>query len=649
MLCRLVELGVRHVVLSPGSRSQAPALVAAELERRGALRLHVRIDERVAGFTALGIGRETRMPAAVVCTSGTAVANLLPAALEAHHSGVPLLLLTADRPPELRGVGANQTTRQPGMFAPNMRFEADLPVPETLDPDGDSEQSAMLRAVAEEAVAAALGSGLRSPGPVHLNLPYREPLSGALPAWIGVPAPSSGATADDDPDATSSDAHGGAADAHGGAADPRAADPRAAELRAAAGDHPDAPSSDAHTAGDHHADAPSSEAHAGVAGPPAAETAWGASGALYQGGGGIGEADVAAEPDGDPLVLVRGPRTVVLAGADAGPDAEALAHAGGWPLIAEIVSGARFGRHLVHGYRELLRDPRLGGRIERVVALGHPTLSRETAALLADPQVEVIALRGPGEPLNLNGTTAAVDAVAVAPGDPDREWLGDWMRASRAASVDLAPAAPDADGLASAVPGERLGAIANELAAIRAPLDRAAVVDAVWRATWPHDRLVFGSSRLVRVADAVLAGKKVPVHANRGLAGIDGTVATATGIAVASQSDGRPGVTRVLLGDLALLHDAGALLLPPDEDEPRLQVVVGNDGGGTIFDGLEVAAVAGRDARDRVLYTPQAVELEQLALAYGWEHHRVTTRAALDQVLTSPVRGRQLIEVPLNR
>ena len=122
--------------LSPGSRSQALALVAAELERRGRIRLHVRIDERVAGFTALGIARETRMPAAVVCTSGTAVANLLPAALEAHHAGVPLLLLTADRPPELRGVGANQTTRQPGMFAPSVRLEADLPVPEVVDPGG---------------------------------------------------------------------------------------------------------------------------------------------------------------------------------------------------------------------------------------------------------------------------------------------------------------------------------------------------------------------------------------------------------------------------------------------------------------------------------------------------------------------------------
>jgi 2-succinyl-5-enolpyruvyl-6-hydroxy-3-cyclohexene-1-carboxylate synthase len=585
LLGRLVELGVRHIVLSPGSRSQALALVAAELERREAVNLHVRIDERVAGFTALGIGRETRAPAVVVCTSGTAVAGLLPAALEAHHAGVPLLLLTADRPPELRGVGANQTTRQPGMFSPSVRFEADLPVPEIVDDAGDDEQSAMLRAVADEAYAAALGAGLRSPGPVHLNLPCREPLAGDLPGWFGVPT---------------------------------------AELGSAGGEHPDGPPVE-----------------------PAVEDE--ASGALYQGGGGIGESDLPDAPEDAPFLLERGPRTLVVAGADAGPDAEALAHAGGWPLVAEVVSGARFGRNLVHGYRALLRDPELGGRVERVVVLGHPTLSREVAALLSDPAIEVFALRGPGEPLNLNGATVAVDTVGVALGDADRAWLGAWLQASRAASVDLSPPAPDPEGLTSAVPEERLGAIAAELSVVRAPLDRAALVDAVWRATWPHDRLVFGSSRLVRVADDVLGGKKVPVHANRGLAGIDGTVATATGIAIASQTGGRPGVTRVLLGDLALLHDAGAMLLPPAEDETRLQVIVGNDGGGTIFDGLEVAGVAGGDAMDRVLYTPHSVRLEQLATAYGWEYLRCTTRSALDQALTSATGGRQLIEVPLER
>jgi len=588
LIGRLVERGVRDLVLSPGSRSQALALVAAELESRGLVRLHVRIDERVAGFTALGLARESGVPAAVICTSGTAAANLLPAALEAHHAGVPLLLLTADRPPELRGVGANQTTRQPGMFTVSARREYDLPVPDEVDPDGDGDQVAMLRDVADEAYAASLGWGSLPSGPVHLNVPCREPLGGTLPGWLlRAAAPTGANDADADADATDADAR------------------------------------------------------------PAEDDDL--SGALYQGGGGIGLSDLPAGADEDPTTLQQGPRTVVVAGADAGAAAEDLAHRGSWPLIAEIVSGARFGRNLVHGYRSLLRDPGLGGRVQRAVVFGHPTLSREIVALLSRPDVEVIAVRGPGEPLNLNGATTAVGAVDIAPGDADREWLGEWMVASRAVSVDLTPAAPDADGLASPEPAQRLGAIAAEMQALRAPLGRETLVDALWRATWPHDRLMFGSSRLVRVADAVLPGKKVRVHANRGLAGIDGTIATAMGIALASQAGGAPGVTRLLLGDLAFLHDVGSLLLPPHEHEPRIQVIVGNDGGGTIFDGLEVAAVAPSSAMERVLYTPQNVRLEQLATAYGWEYQRVTTRAALDQALTSPVGGRQLIEVPLPR
>ncbi|SDG88923.1 2-succinyl-5-enolpyruvyl-6-hydroxy-3-cyclohexene-1-carboxylic-acid synthase [Microbacterium sp. 77mftsu3.1] len=580
LLTRLVERGLRHIVLSPGSRSQGLALVAAELEARGLVRLHVRIDERVAGFTALGIGREDRMPAVVVCTSGTAVANFLPAVLEAHHSGVPLLLLTADRPPELRGIGANQATRQPGMFSGFVRLESDLPVAEALAESAEADEVAAFRAAADVGWDAAVGSGSRVAGPVHLNIPFREPLAGELPGWV--------------PSSSAEDA----------ASDPTEADVEAETV----------------------------------------EAEWGAH---YQGGGGVGAALEVVESE--PVVLEAGPRTVVVAGADAGPDAEELAHAGGFPLIAEIVSGARYGRHLVHGYRTLLSDAELGGRIERVVVFGHPTLSREVARLLSRSDVEVMAVRGPGEQLNLNGVTVAVDDVTAARGTGDRDWLGAWMRASRDQVVDLSPAAPDADALSSAVPAERLGAISAELGAVRAPVDRAALVDAVWRATWPHDRLLFGSSRLVRVADELLGGKKVPVHANRGLAGIDGTIATGLGIAAASQRGAVPGVTRVLLGDLAFLHDVGALLHPAAEDEPRIQVIVGNDGGGTIFDGLEVAGVASPPAFDRVQYTPQTARLEELARAYGWEYQRITTRGALDQALTSPAGGRQIIEVPLSR
>lgn len=542
LIADLIGHGVRDLVLSPGSRSQALALAAVHAANQAHLRLHVRIDERVAGFTALGLSRETGVPAAVLCTSGTAAANLLPAAMEAFHSGVPLLLLTADRPPELRGVGANQATIQPGMFASWAREQIDAPVP------GDGDWSGL----AAHAVAVAMGAmaahGLDGvAGPVHLNLPSREPLSGDTPIIDIVPG-----------------------------------------------------------------EAP---------GPAAAA----------------------------PIVLGRGPRTVVIAGADAGPDAEEVAHAGSWPLIAEIVSGARFGRQVVHGYRALLSDEGLGGRIERVVVLGHPTLSREVARLLSRPDVDVIAVRRGGDALDLNGRTAAAASVAVGPGAADREWLGAWLAASAAHVVDLTERAPDQDGLTSTDPSARRDAVKAELAAVRRPLDRELLADAVWRATWPHDRLVFGSSRLVRVADAVLGGKKVPVHANRGLAGIDGTIATATGIALASQAGGAPGVTRVLLGDLTFLHDVGALLLPPDEHEPRIQVIVGNDGGGTIFDGLEVAGTADRADLDRAFYTPHAVRLEQLALAYGWEYQRVTTRTALDQALTTPAGGRQLIEVPLSR
>ncbi|MFJ4046411.1 2-succinyl-5-enolpyruvyl-6-hydroxy-3-cyclohexene-1-carboxylate synthase [Microbacterium sp. NPDC089987] len=572
LLAELIAHGVRDLVLSPGSRSQALALAATALARSGSLRVHVRIDERAAGFTALGLARETGAPAAVVCTSGTAAGNLLPAAMEAFHSGVPLLLLTADRPPELRGVGANQATMQPGIFGSFVRLHVDAEVPgSAAASSGITDEVAARRSVegahagegtddlrsptawsglGERAVRAALGlEGQGLPGvagPLHLNLPTREPLSAA------------------------------------------------ADVTATVGELPT---------------------------PEAVE----------------------------PVVLSRGPRTVVIAGADAGPDAEELSHEGGWPLIAEIVSGARFGRLLVHGYRELLREAALGGRIERAVVFGHPTLSREVAGLLARPDVEVIAVRRGGEALNLNGRTHAVAAVAVETGAADRVWLGEWMLASQSRMVDLSAPAPDQKGLYSDDSAERLDAVRAELDAVRKRVDRRILADAVWRATWPHDRLVFGSSRLVRVADEVLGGKKVPVHANRGLAGIDGTVATGIGIALASQADGAPGVTRVLLGDLAFLHDVGALLLPGDEPAPRIQVIVGNDGGGTIFDGLEVAASAAQTDLDRAFYTPHGVQLAELAAAYGWEHQRVTTRSALDQALTSAITGPQIIEVPLER
>ncbi|MGB3413759.1 MAG: thiamine pyrophosphate-binding protein, partial [Microbacteriaceae bacterium] len=106
-LAQLIRRGVKHLVVCPGSRSQALALAAARYESEGLITLHVRVDERSAAFLALGIAVETGMPAPVIVTSGTAVLNLHPAVTEAHHAGVAMLLLTADRPAEMHGIGSS--------------------------------------------------------------------------------------------------------------------------------------------------------------------------------------------------------------------------------------------------------------------------------------------------------------------------------------------------------------------------------------------------------------------------------------------------------------------------------------------------------------------------------------------------------------
>lgn len=162
----LRRCGVTDVVVAPGSRSTALAM-AFHADPR--IRLHVRIDERSASFVALGIGRITRRPVPVVTTSGTAVANLLPAVVEADLAGVPLLILSADRPPELRDTGANQAIDQIRMFGDRVRWACELGVAEDR-PDA----VALWRSTAARAVGEAVGWSGR-PGPVHVNLPFREP------------------------------------------------------------------------------------------------------------------------------------------------------------------------------------------------------------------------------------------------------------------------------------------------------------------------------------------------------------------------------------------------------------------------------------------------------------------------------------------
>lgn len=589
LLSSLVREGVRDVVVAPGSRSQALALAAAELERVGAIRLHVRIDERGAAFLALGAAVESGRPTVVVTTSGTAVANLHPAVLEAHHSGVPLIVCSADRPAELRGIRSNQTTMQPGIFAGALRLERDVAAPE-----GDHGEADAAARLARDAVAAALGLDAAGepvshpgPGPVHLNLQYREPLSAVI-------------TLD--------------------AAPSRSSD---LEKRSAS---PGAPRS-----------APDD-----------------------------GSRGIPIEP---------GPRTVVVAGAGAGPVAEEFAREGGWPLFAEVTSGAHFGPNLVVAYRELLREPAFGDQVERVIVFGHPTLSREVPALVQRDDVEAIAVAPTGiEWFNpgrrVRRFERAVHAVRHEPTAEERAWVGRWVHASRAL---VATGLPEAASVRSGI--DETGHVSDfaaqreymraQLDAVRAPVTRRMLVDAVWAATWPHDRLVFGASRLIRDADRAVPGRRITAHANRGLAGIDGTVATSLGIAIASQlaapgedqatdaaapaNSARAGVTRALIGDLTLLHDVGSMLLGEGEPRPRIQLIVGNDGGGTIFDALEVAGTAPREAFDRVQFTPQHADFAALAAAYGWGYTRAATRGELDEALTGSIDGPQLVEVPLPR
>ncbi|MEB3368640.1 2-succinyl-5-enolpyruvyl-6-hydroxy-3-cyclohexene-1-carboxylic-acid synthase [Saccharopolyspora mangrovi] len=165
----LVRNGVRHAVLAPGSRNAPLAYALHRAAHAARLRLHVRIDERSAGFLALGLAARTHRPVPVFCTSGTAASNLHPAVSEAYHAGVPLLVITADRPPELRAAGANQTIDQHRLYGSEVRLFDELGVAEAR-----SGQNAYWRSQVCRAWSAA-ACGLRG-GPVHLNVPFREPL-----------------------------------------------------------------------------------------------------------------------------------------------------------------------------------------------------------------------------------------------------------------------------------------------------------------------------------------------------------------------------------------------------------------------------------------------------------------------------------------
>ena len=525
----LLDGGVRHVVVAPGSRSAPMAYALAEAEAAGRVHLHVRIDERDAGFTGLGLALSTEAPAAVLTTSGTAVGNLLPAVMEANHAAVPLIVISADRPAELHGTGANQTTTQLDLFGDHVRFAVDVAA-------GDNPQ----RAVATALYAATGALEDTPPGPVQVNLAFRDPLV-----------------------------------------------PEAGDALPTAAGH-----------GLFHYDA----------GPQALD--------LPEASAGLPER-----------------RTVVLAGHDAGPVAEAFARAHGLPLLAEPSSNARFGPNSVGPYRLLLEHfgPESPAPIERVVLFGRPTLSRPVGALLSRESVESVIYQPVPvawyqEGRRREAPVETLPGLAEFAGRGSSEWLDSWLLAGAAAQHAL-------DGV-----------LAEEAAATG---------PSIGATVWKHARgkLVLGSSNGIRDVD--LAGQPHPdpiatVYANRGLAGIDGTLATATGIALGSGRE-----TTVLLGDVTFLHDVGGLLLGKGEPTPDLRIVVLNDAGGAIFGLLEHGAVedsgAYGTAVERLFGTPHAVDLSALAAAYGVGHQAVSTTAELAEALKAPLKGRSIVEVRADR
>ncbi len=340
-------------------------------------------------------------------------------------------------------------------------------------------------------------------------------------------------------------------------------------------------------------------------------------------------------PGGVGELLARGPRTVVVAGDDAGPAARLLAEAGGWPLLAEPTSGARIGAHAIRTHRLLLTTA-LRDRVERVVVVGHPTLSRPVTRLISDRALEVVAVRtASGVATDPGRVARIVDAVPrlddSAPGPDDAAWLEQWREAdSRLGALVDADLARDA-GAAASIP----------------PL---LVAAAVGRAVGADTSLVVGSSNPVRDLD-VMAVPWPPhqrrfVVGNRGLAGIDGVVSTAIGVALGRRDPAR---TIAYLGDLTFVHDSGGLVIGPEEPVPSLTLVVLSDDGGAIFATLEQGAEAYAAGFERVFATPHGTDLAALCAAHHTAHERVVDLARLEEALAERPEGIRVLEVPVSR
>lgn len=545
----LVRNDVRTFFVAPGSRS-TPLTVAAARHPEAEVVLHV--DERGGAFAALGAGRASRRPAAWITTSGTAVANGLPAVVEASMDGVPLLLLTADRPPELRDTGANQAIDQVKLFGEYVRWHVDLPPPtEDIDP-------AYVLTTADQAVHRAT----RAPaGPVHLNCGFRKPLEPVA--------------TDDAPSV------------------PPAVQDWAEQER------------------------PFTQYPPTTSQPPDAAL------------------DALAQDLND------GRRGLVVAGR-LDTDAEAaavqrLAVRLGWPLVPDLTSRLRLtaqGPAALVPYADLMLDSsafREAYRPDAVLRVGGRFVSKRLRHFLRDsaPDVHAVVRPDPGRLDPDHRATHHVEsgiepfverflAFTGAMAEPS-SWRTGWVEANDRAATAVQAHARDTSTLtepfvATALTEERPEAHA----------------------------LVAASSMPVRDLNrhAAEPGSGGAAYANRGASGIDGTVATAAGVAT-----GRGGPVTLLIGDLALWHDLNSLALL--DDRPVVVVVLNNDGGG-IFHFLPIRS---HDEFAPYFTTPQGRSFESAAATFGLPYAQPTTPAAFRAAYREACdrSGSTLIEVRTER
>ncbi len=543
----LARNGVREVVVAPGSRS-TPLVLA--LARDGRFRMRVHLDERSASYFALGAAKASGVPVVVVTTSGTAVANVFPAVVEACQSGVPLIVLTADRPPRLRDSDANQAIDQVGIFGRYVRAFFDVSPP-TLD----ARSVRHLRALANRAYAAAVRPDA---GPVHVNFPFDKPLE---PGEV---------------DAGFIAAHAVAATGRGD-------------------------------------EQPFVQVQTGLLSVSrhALSELWNA-------------ADVARG------VLVAGPSEDATR---VGPAAVRLAATTGFPLLADPLSGARYGAtggaHVVSGYDLFLRETAVLERLAPsvIVRVGASPTSAALQRWLAHHDDVMHVVIDDARRWKDHGATAThyvrADAcetlgqlAEVNDGGVsiDSEWQALWREAEAAT----------------------LGAIADSSGPEQEPHE-GDVVASVFGALPDGANLFVSSSMPIRDVDAFGHPREglIRLHANRGASGIDGVVSSAFGMA--SQSDA-PSVC--IIGDVAFFHDQNGLLWSREEDAAVVFVLLDNDGGG-IFHMLPISEYEPHFTR--FFATPHGVDAAHAAAAHSLDFEDVTPDGVGPRVAAALDRGRSAV------